>query len=102
MDYLNRINNLCIKHGVRRSDVCRATGITDSTLRGWNKYIPTVENVYKVSQYFHISVEEFITGVKGKIVLSPEEENLINFFRACDDRDKAELMQIAELKSARN
>ena len=52
--------------GVRDADVSKATGIPQSTFTDWKngKYVPKVEKLLKLADYFQVSLDEFIRKEK--------------------------------------
>lgn len=102
-DLTERIDKLLIEKGLRRADICRATGISDSTIRTWitRDASPSVEAALKVAQFFGVTVEYLVTGINPqdapKMFLSSDEEEIIEIYRALDKRGKGELMQISQV-----
>ena len=47
--------------GVRDADVSRATGIPQNTFTDWKngKYVPKVDKIIKLADYFKVSLDEF-------------------------------------------
>ncbi len=81
-----RIDNLLSERNKKRSDLCRETDIPESSFRGWVRgSIPNAEYAIKVAHFFGVSVEWLINGDNdddgGKLVLAPEEKELVEIFR---------------------
>ena len=59
--------NLRDKKGVRDADVSKATGIPQNTLTDWKngKYVPKVDKIIKLADYFQVSLDEFIRKDKS-------------------------------------
>lgn len=93
-EFTTRLDNLLNEKKIKRSDLCRATGISESSVRSWGKQnsIPNAEYAIKVAHFFGVSVEWLINGDNGddscKLVLAPEEKELIEIFRRLDSEQK--------------
>lgn len=93
-EFTTRLDNLLNEKKIKRSDLCRATGISESSVRSWGKQnsIPNAEYAIKVAHFFGVSVEWLINGdgENGgvKLVLAPEEKELIEIFRRLSSEQK--------------
>lgn len=67
-----RFLELLQKKGVTVADVCKATGINQSTLSNWKtrRNLLSMKNAQKIADYFEVSVDYFMTGT-----LSPMESS---------------------------
>lgn len=72
------------KHHVSASDVCKATGISTSTMTDWKKgrYQPKQDKLQKIADYFGVSLEYLATG-------KTEEQN---YYLNEDARDLAQFL----------
>ncbi|MCQ2598156.1 MAG: helix-turn-helix domain-containing protein [Treponema sp.] len=99
-DLYERIDYELDKRGWFRADLCRETGISEGTVRGWKRgSAPSAEALYKVSQAFGISLEYLLTGEnhqKEKAALTPEEEKLLESFRSLSDKEKNAVMSLVK------
>lgn len=52
------------KHGLKNSDISRATGISNMTLSDWKRGVstPKHDKLKKIADYFGVSVEYLMTG----------------------------------------
>lgn len=52
------------KFGVSTADVCKATGIGQSTMSNWKsrRNLISGKNAQKIADYFHVSVDYLMTG----------------------------------------
>lgn len=98
-----RIDNLLSEQLKKRSDLVRATGIPESTIRGWYRgTTPSAEAAYKVAQYLNVTVEWLVTGIENKSenqnlkMYSEQERELIEIFRHLDERDKNAVLTLAQ------
>jgi len=55
---------LCDKRGVTPYKVCKATGLTTSTISNWKagRYTPKQDKMQKIADYFNVSIEYLTTG----------------------------------------
>ncbi len=53
------------QHGLKNSDIARATGISNMTLSDWKngKSTPKHDKIKLIAEYFHVSAEYLMTGV---------------------------------------
>lgn len=102
-DFTNRIDALLVERTLRRVDICRATGISESTIRTWitRDAMPSAEAAFKVAQYFGVTVEYLLTGQNledaPQLYLSPEENEIIDIYRSLDKKSKNVLVGMAQL-----
>lgn len=61
---LKNIVSLCNKQGISLSKLERDVGLSNATIRRWEKASPTVENLQKVANYFGVSIESLISAPK--------------------------------------
>lgn len=99
--FTQRINNLLLENNMYRADIVRGTGIGESTIRGWYKgQKPSAENLYKVAQFFGVTVEWLLTGENknssNNQMFTKEERELIEIFRHLDERDKNAILTMAQ------
>lgn len=99
--FTKRINDLLLENDMYRADIVRGTGIGESTIRGWYKgNKPSAESLYKVAQFFGVTVEWLLTGENESTnknqMFTKEERELIEIFRHLDDRDKNAILTMAQ------
>lgn len=110
----DRIESLLEQTNQKRADICRATGIGDSTIRGWiNGKMPSADSLYQVAQFFGVTVEWLLTGngidllnKKLEKLIQPEmdliqplnfqEQKLIDSFRNLQTRDKNIILTLSQ------
>lgn len=56
------------EHGVTTADVCKATGISQSTMSNWKKRknLLSTKNAQLVANYFGVSIEYLNTGTRSE------------------------------------
>lgn len=92
----SRIDTLLAEKGLKRTDLAKACGLGESSIRMWSKSEPTATKLYKVAQYLGVSVEYLITGIemyeKGQQQNPPvytyEEKQLQDVYHKLDDEKK--------------
>lgn len=57
MSTLNRIKELCEKHGITVTILEKRTNIPHNTIYQWNKRKPNTERLEQVADYFNVSVD---------------------------------------------
>lgn len=87
--------DLCNKKGEAPSSVCRKVGITPATFSGWTeKTIPRQATLYRIADYFGVTVDYLLAQEKEPPGLTPEGEDEIDaqiltiFSRLPDDKKR--------------
>lgn len=97
-----RIDTKLSEKQKRRSDLFKATGLSEASMRNWIKgSVPSAEAAYKVAQFLGVTVEWLVTGIEDKsstelIMYTEQERELIEIFRHLDERDKNAVLTIAK------
>lgn len=68
-------------------------GLGNGTIKAWGKSYPKIDKLYKVSSFFDVPLEYFLTGNTGD--LSPSEKIIISAYQSTDDEGKARIIQSA-------
>ena len=98
MEIVERIKSLCITENITIKELERIIQISNGSIRHWNEKPPSVERVLLVADYFKVSLDWLVTGKEsGK--LTPEEQQLIDYYRKADDRGKRSILRTAESES---
>lgn len=63
---LENISKLCKEKGISISKLERSADISNGTIGRWGVSSPTVENVRKVAEFFGVTVDSLIYGVRGE------------------------------------
>lgn len=58
---LEKIKQLCEKNGTNIANLEKELGFGSGTIRKWNVVSPSVLNLKKVADYFHVSVDELLS-----------------------------------------
>lgn len=98
MEIVERIKSLCITENITIKELERIIQISNGSIRHWNEKTPSVERVLLVADYFKVSLDWLVTGKEsGK--MTPEEQQLIDYYRKADDRGKRSILRTAESES---
>ena len=98
MEIVERIKSLCITENITIKELERIIQISNGSIRHWNEKTPSVERVLLVADYFKVSLDWLVTG-KESGNLTPEEQQLIDYYRRADDRGKRSILRTAESES---
>ena len=98
MEIVERIKSLCITENITIKELERLIQISNGSIRHWNEKTPSVERVLLVADYFKVSLDWLVTG-KESGNLTPEEQQLIDYYRKADDRGKRSILRTAESES---
>lgn len=98
---IERITELLHKNGLSQNDFCRKIDIPSSTFRTWKKgACPSADNLYKVAQYFGVSVEYLLTGNNSPATqLNDKETELLNNYRSINQERQGILLKISRCLS---
>ena len=55
------VKNLCQERGITIARLEKETGLGNGTVRGWDKYIPSVRTISVVAKYFGVGIETLLT-----------------------------------------
>lgn len=85
--FLESMNRMLFETGVKKKQMCKETGIPESTTRGWTRgQMPSLENAKKVADYFNVTIDEFISGKTNEsFSLVDEEKEILLKIRNLDD-----------------
>lgn len=61
---LENIRRLCSQKPVSIAKLERETGIGNGTINRWDRVSPSIDNVQKVADYFGVSVDALISGIR--------------------------------------
>lgn len=83
--FVENLNHLIKEKGLNRSKLGQKIGISESTMRSWDKGCePTVDKVIKISQYFAIPIAELL-GLEERF---PNDEELLSYFHKLPEREQ--------------
>ena len=54
---ISNIMSLCQQHNMTISKLERTIGLSNATIRRWDKASPSVDNLIKVADYFNVSLD---------------------------------------------
>ena len=90
MNVLDKIKKLQQERGWSTYKLAYESGITQSTLSNMfaRGTCPTVDTLQKICEAFGISLSEFFEESERKSYVSKDEQDMLNRFRALDDKEK--------------
>ena len=95
MNLTSRIKSKCQELNISIRQLEIKSGLTNGQISRWNEKKPSYDKVLSVADILNVSIEWLITG-KEPETLTPEEQQLIDAFRAADQRGKRRILQAAE------
>lgn len=99
MTLVERIKTKCRENQTNIKRLEEATGMGNGTIRKWDVQCPSYDKVVKVADYLCVSLDWLIFG-KEAGELTPEELQLVEFYRKADERGKRTILRTAESESA--
>lgn len=99
MQIVERIKAQCKQMGTSMNALEKELGFGNGSIRRWDERIPGVDKVLILANRLEISVDWLLTG-KEAADLSPDEQQLVSYYRAADDRGKRTIMRTAESESS--
>lgn len=101
-DFGKRFTELIEKSGISNSKITELANISKNNISNYkNGQIPNASTLYKLSQILGVSMEYIIAG-KEAADLTPEEQQLVELYRAADDRGRRRIRQTAEQEAQEN
>lgn len=91
MSIVKRIREEGKKYGMTIASIERNTQISNGTIGKWDKSVPSVENIYKVSKLLNVSMEYLLFGEKTDTNLSLDEIEWLELYREIPDKLKKDL-----------
>lgn len=83
--------------GMNVAQIESAAGFKPKYLSKWKTSMPAADKLYAVAKLFGVTMEELMTGnVAGQptMMLSPEEEDLVYWYREADAFDRDNIQTI--------
>lgn len=74
------------------SDVEKASGLGNGTIKSWTTSFPKVDKLYGVALHFGVNLEYFLTGKRSE--LTSQEITLLKVFRNISELDKFEVITL--------
>lgn len=88
--------------GFTRADLCRATGIPESTIRNWIRgTAPQAAMLYKVAHFLNVSLEYLITGKNPppkEAKISRENLDFLDSFLLLPEDEQNEIKELIKIK----
>lgn len=97
MSLVYRIKEKCNEKGTSIKALEREIGLGNGTISRWDSNTPSYDKVIKVADFLQVSFYWLIFG-KESAELSPEEQELVECYRAANDQGKRAVMTMARLQ----
>ena len=98
-EFGKRFSELLDNVEISNTELNNILGISKNNLSNYKKgQIPNATTLYKLSQFFGKSMEYIIAG-KEAADLSPEEQQLVNYYRTTNTTGKAATLATARTNS---
>lgn len=101
MSLVERINTKCKENGTSIKALERELGFGNGNIRRWDTQKPSYDRIILVAEKLHISVNWLIFG-KESTDLTPDEQKLIDYYRAADDKSRSMIMTLAAAGAAQD
>lgn len=90
MTIVDRIQKLCDENNIKVRPLERSLGISTGTIGKWDTSSPSADRLYKIAEYFNVSMEWLLTGKDNGIekFLSSKELEFVSNYRFLSDMDK--------------
>ena len=100
---VERIDNLLKERKENRRHLSSAIQISPTTISVWSSRgtVPAANTALDIANYFGVSVEWLLTG-RERDGLTEEERRLLDEWRQLDERDRADVLGIVEMKLERS
>lgn len=98
MTIVERIKMKCKEKGTSMNALEKELGFGNGSIRLWDKKEPGSQKVILVAERLDLSLDWLLTGKESEN-LTPEEQQLIDYYRKADDRGKRSILRTAESES---
>ena len=98
MGLVERIKEKCTEKGTTIKALEREIGLGNGTISRWNTNVPSYDKVIKVADFLQTSFYWLIFG-KEAGDLTPEELQLVNYYRNTNKIGQGLTMQVAKANS---
>lgn len=98
MTIVERIKMKCKEKGTSMNALEKELGFGNGSIRLWDKKEPGSQKVILVAERLDLSLDWLLIG-KESGNLTPEEQQLIDYYRKADDRGKRSILRTAEGES---
>ena len=93
MSPFDRLKLLCDKKGLSINDLEEKVGLGQNTLYSWKRKIPSGQNLTKVADYFHVSID-YLLGRTDNPKIAGDEDHLLVAAHINEDLTEEELEDI--------
>lgn len=97
MTTFERIKNLADNQKISLQKVAIDIGLSENAIYGWKTRKPKGEDLAKVADYFHVSVDYLLGREKDEEIQTPEFSTLQRRARNLSQADQRRLLKIMDL-----
>ena len=76
-DLVDRIDSLCERNAVKRAELERILGLGHGSISKWKDHAPSAESIFRVAEYFGVSMESILIGEKRPTKSTPKIDGLL-------------------------
>ena len=87
------------KLNISQKELCQKCNIIDTTYSSWKNRnrLPSIDDIQKISENLHVSIEWLITGTDALPEQTPEDKQLLlNYYDHCNQEGKNRILEQAE------
>lgn len=95
---VERIKEKCKQLGTSMGALEKELGFANGSIRRWDERVPGIDRAYLLANRLGVSIEWILTG-KEAADLTPDEQQLVDLYRATDERGRRRIRQTAELEA---
>lgn len=96
--FIDRVNIKLKEKGIKGSDLCKRLDIPTSNYTQWKLYVPRGTLLKRIADELDVSIDWLMEREGAP---EPDEVNLLDNYRACDEAGKETITSIAELQAKR-
>lgn len=92
------------KINISQKELCQKCSIIDTTYSSWKNRnrLPSIDDIQKLSEHLHVSIEWLITGTENIPEKTSEDKQLLlNYYDKCNQEGKNRIMEQAEFLASK-
>lgn len=98
-EFGKRFTELMESRNISNTYITEQAGISKNNVGNYkNGQIPNATILYKLSQIFGVTMEYLLVGKEAKD-LTPDEQQLVDYYRQADERGKRSILRMAQAES---
>lgn len=96
--FIDRLNEILIKKSLSGNALCKILNIPNANYTNWKKQTPKGETLKLIADALEVSIDWLLEREGAP---EPDEVQLLENYRICDDVGKETIISIAELQAKR-